>query len=160
MTQGYNVRANGIRQHLVRWVGPEGAPQLLLIPGITSPAVTWAFVAERLAERFEVHVLDVRGRGLSEAGDLDYSLDAMAADAEFAQSHSFKPPLSLLQRPACQRDTKRARKHFRIERDDRSAKCHFHLSGSLSPVSTGRTISTKPPARSTTGTFSRVKASM
>jgi N-formylmaleamate deformylase len=53
----------------------------LLIPGITSPAITWGFVAERLAARFDVHVLDVRGRGLSEAGDLDYSLDAMAEDA-------------------------------------------------------------------------------
>ena len=76
---GYNVHANGIRQHLLHYPGP--GPQLLLIPGITSPAITWGFVAERLAERFDVHVLDVRGRGLSEAGELDYSLDAMAADA-------------------------------------------------------------------------------
>lgn len=78
---GYNVHANGIRQHLIRWSGPAGAPQMLLVPGITSPAITWGFVAERLAERFEVHVLDVRGRGLSETGDLDYTLDAMADDA-------------------------------------------------------------------------------
>ncbi|TYC61740.1 alpha/beta hydrolase [Rhodobacterales bacterium] len=79
MQHGYNVHANGIRQHLVRHSGP--GPEMLLIPGITSPAVTWGFVAERLAERFDVHVLDVRGRGLSQAGDLDYSLDAMADDA-------------------------------------------------------------------------------
>ncbi|WP_172329065.1 alpha/beta fold hydrolase [Mangrovicoccus sp. HB161399] len=78
---GYNIRANGIRQHLIRHDGPEGAPQMLLVPGITSPAITWGFVAERLAEKFEVHVLDVRGRGLSEAGDIDYTLDAMADDA-------------------------------------------------------------------------------
>ncbi len=78
---GYNINANGIRQHLIRHDGPEGAPQMLLIPGITSPAVTWGFVAERLAERWEVHVLDVRGRGLSQAGDIDYTLDAMADDA-------------------------------------------------------------------------------
>ena len=81
MSFGYNLQANGIRQHLIRWDGPDGAPQLLLIPGITSPAVTWGFIAERLATRFEVHVLDVRGRGLSETGDLDYTLDAMADDA-------------------------------------------------------------------------------
>ncbi|WP_323768788.1 alpha/beta hydrolase [Marinovum sp.] len=81
MTQGYNIHANGIRQHLIRWAGPAGAPQMLVIPGITSPAITWGFVAERLAERFEVHVLDVRGRGLSQGGDLDYTLDAMADDA-------------------------------------------------------------------------------
>lgn len=76
---GYNVHANGIRHHLVRH-GAPGRRQMLLVPGITSPAVTWDFVAARLAETYEVHVLDVRGRGLSQAGDLDYSLDAMADD--------------------------------------------------------------------------------
>lgn len=81
MAQGYNLHANGIRQHLVRWSGPKAAPQMLLIPGITSPALTWGFVAERLAEKYDVHVLDVRGRGLSQGGDLDYTLDAMADDA-------------------------------------------------------------------------------
>ncbi|PTQ66685.1 alpha/beta fold hydrolase [Celeribacter persicus] len=79
MSYGYNVQANGIRNHLIRYEGK--GPQMLLIPGITSPAITWGFVAERLAEAFDVHVLDVRGRGLSETGDLDYTLDAMAADA-------------------------------------------------------------------------------
>ena len=77
--KGYNVHANGIRQHLIHHAGP--GPQMLLIPGITSPAITWGFVAERLAARFDVHVLDVRGRGLSQAGDLDYGLDALADDA-------------------------------------------------------------------------------
>lgn len=81
MVSGYNVHANGIRQHLIRYRGPQGAPELLLIPGITSPAVTWGFVGERMAERFDVHILDVRGRGLSQSGDLDYTLDAMADDA-------------------------------------------------------------------------------
>lgn len=79
MTDGYNIHAGGIRHHLIRYAGP--GPQMLIIPGITSPAITWGFVAEQLAERFDVHVLDVRGRGLSETGDLDYSLDAMADDA-------------------------------------------------------------------------------
>lgn len=79
MGTGYNVHANGIRQHLIHYKGP--GPRLLLIPGITSPAITWGFVAQRLAEAFDVHVLDVRGRGLSETGDLDYTLDALAADA-------------------------------------------------------------------------------
>lgn len=76
---GYNVRANGIRQHLIHFAGT--GEQMLLLPGITSPAITWGFVADRLSSNFDVHVLDVRGRGLSEAGDLDYSLNAMAADA-------------------------------------------------------------------------------
>lgn len=78
MTKGYNLHANGIRQHLIHTKG--SGPQMLVVPGITSPAITWGFVAEGLAKNFDVHVLDVRGRGLSETGDLDYSLDAMADD--------------------------------------------------------------------------------
>ena len=79
MSLGYNINANGIRHHLIRYRGP--GPAMLVIPGITSPAITWGFVAECLAGRFDVHVLDVRGRGLSQSGDLDYSLDAMAEDS-------------------------------------------------------------------------------
>jgi N-formylmaleamate deformylase len=76
---GANVQANGIRQHYLRY-GGEGAP-LLVVPGITSPAATWGFVAERLAQHYDTYVLDVRGRGISESGAiLDYGLDACAAD--------------------------------------------------------------------------------
>lgn len=76
---GANVQANGIRQHYLRY-GGKGAT-LLLVPGITSPAITWGFVAEELGVDYDVYVLDVRGRGLSESGaDLDYGLDACAAD--------------------------------------------------------------------------------
>ena len=60
---GFHVPANGIRHHLLRYGGK--GPKLLVVPGITSPAVTWGFVAETLAQHFDVHVLDVRGRGLS-----------------------------------------------------------------------------------------------
>lgn len=94
MARGYNLNANGIRHHLIHH--PGSGPQLLLVPGITSPAVTWGFVAERLTERFDVHVLDVRGRGLSQAGDLNYSLDAMAADVVgLARSDAFERPIVL-----------------------------------------------------------------
>lgn len=93
MADGYNINANGIRHHLVHTGGP--GETLLLIPGITSPAVTWNFVADRLADRFDVHVLDVRGRGLSQAGDLDYSLDAMAADVVAIASEHLGTPLLL-----------------------------------------------------------------
>lgn len=76
---GAHVAANGIRQHYLRYRG-IGAP-LVLVPGITSPAITWGFVAERLAPDFDVFVLDVRGRGLSQSGpDLDYRLDSLADD--------------------------------------------------------------------------------
>jgi N-formylmaleamate deformylase len=76
---GANVQANGIRQHYLRY-GGNGTP-LIVVPGITSPAATWGFVAERLASEFDTYVLDVRGRGLSQSGpQLDYGLDACAAD--------------------------------------------------------------------------------
>ncbi len=81
---GAHVQANGIRQHYLRY-GGQG-PAVVIVPGITSPAATWGFVAERLGRHCDTHVLDVRGRGLSQAGDtLDYGLDACAADvAAFA----------------------------------------------------------------------------
>ncbi len=62
------------------------------MPGITSPAVTWGFVGEHFGRQFDTYVLDVRGRGLSEAGEaLDYSLDAQAADViAFAEALGLK----------------------------------------------------------------------
>ncbi|HVZ43553.1 MAG TPA: alpha/beta hydrolase [Ramlibacter sp.] len=87
---GAHVRANGIRQHYLRFPG-EGAP-LIVLPGITSPAATWAFVGRRLAAFSDVYILDIRGRGLSESGPhLDYGLDACAADVrEFARALSLE----------------------------------------------------------------------
>jgi N-formylmaleamate deformylase len=77
--RGGNINANGIRQHYIRY-GFKGKP-LVLVPGITSPAITWGFVGERLSEQFDVYVLDVRGRGLSSTGPgLNYELDALADD--------------------------------------------------------------------------------
>jgi N-formylmaleamate deformylase len=76
---GANVHANGIRQHYLRY-GGKGAV-VVIVPGITSPAATWNFVAERFGKSFDTYVLDVRGRGLSTSGPgLDYGLDAQAAD--------------------------------------------------------------------------------
>jgi N-formylmaleamate deformylase len=82
---GGNVFANGIRQHYLRYGGNKGENSarspVVLIPGITSPAITWGFVGEVLGTKFDTYILDVRGRGLSSASDdLDYSLDAQADD--------------------------------------------------------------------------------
>ncbi|MGV3654053.1 MAG: alpha/beta fold hydrolase [Noviherbaspirillum sp.] len=80
MLYGANVHANGIRQHYLRF-GGAGTP-LLLVPGIVSPAALWQPVGQRLGKHFDVYVLDVRGRGLTESGShLDYSVDACADDA-------------------------------------------------------------------------------
>jgi N-formylmaleamate deformylase len=91
-SHGYHLHANGIRQHLIHY--PGSGPELLLIPGITSPAITWGFVGARLAEHFDVHILDVRGRGLTQAGELDYGLDAMADDV-IAIAQRMQQPLLL-----------------------------------------------------------------
>lgn len=76
---GANVRANGIRQHYLRFGG--AGPAIIIVPGISTTAAQWAFAAERLCSAYDVFVLDVRGRGLSESGPhLNYSLDACASD--------------------------------------------------------------------------------
>src|SRR5262245_35167136 len=92
---GAHVHANGIRQHYFHYGG--AGPELILIPGITSPGATWAFVAEELGRSHDVYVLDVRGRGLSEAGpNLDYGIDACADDiAAGADSLGLKAPIAL-----------------------------------------------------------------
>jgi N-formylmaleamate deformylase len=82
---GANVAANGIRQHYIRYADRNDAyvarAAIVLIPGITSPAATWGFVGEVLGRTHDTYVIDVRGRGLSSAGDaLDYSIDAQADD--------------------------------------------------------------------------------
>lgn len=76
---GAHVRANGIRQHYLRFGG--SGPVVIIVPGISTTAAQWAFVAERLCAARDIYVLDVRGRGLSESGPhLEYSLDACASD--------------------------------------------------------------------------------
>jgi N-formylmaleamate deformylase len=91
---GAHVNANGIRQHYLRYApsNSNNHPVVIVVPGITSPAITWGFVAERLGQKYDTYVLDVRGRGLSETGDqLDYGIDACADDiAAFAAAMNFQ----------------------------------------------------------------------
>ncbi|HEY6762119.1 MAG TPA: alpha/beta hydrolase [Baekduia sp.] len=54
---------------------------LVVVPGITSPAVTWDFVVRELRDLVRPVVLDVRGRGLSWLAD-SYTMDDYAADVE------------------------------------------------------------------------------
>ncbi|MBH1964920.1 MAG: alpha/beta hydrolase [Comamonadaceae bacterium] len=93
VARGGHVRANGIRQHYLHFPG-TGRP-LVIVPGIVSPAILWAHVGESLAPRYDCYVLDVRGRGLSEAGPhLDYGVAACAQDvAAFVQALEMDAPL-------------------------------------------------------------------
>ena len=45
--------------------GPEGAPPLLLLHGLGDSLAGWAQVADALARRYEVHLIDLPGHGLS-----------------------------------------------------------------------------------------------
>jgi N-formylmaleamate deformylase len=71
------VRAGALRLHVLDY-GGDGVP-LVVLPGITSPAVTMDFVARELTDLVRPVVVDVRGRGLSDAGG-SYTVEDYAAD--------------------------------------------------------------------------------
>ena len=84
-SRGRHVTVSGVRLHyldLENTGGESANPPIVLIPGITSPAITWEFVGQRLAAFAHVMILDNRGRGLSSGGaELGYSLEDYAHDA-------------------------------------------------------------------------------
>jgi N-formylmaleamate deformylase len=87
----------GIRLHYLEY--GEGDRTMVILPGITSPAATWEFVAEPLADGLRVVTWDARGRGLSDhpssgyamadyAGDLDMLLERLDLDRPVILGHS------------------------------------------------------------------------
>lgn len=77
-----NTVLRGQRFHFTEW-GLPGRPQVLLLHGGNQSSHSWDLVSLHLADRYHVFALDQRGHGDSEwSRDLDYSLDAMVADAE------------------------------------------------------------------------------
>jgi N-formylmaleamate deformylase len=79
--ESIEVTANGLRHRVLRY-GDPGARDLLVLPGITSPAVTADFLAVRLAGLgYRVTVPDARGRGQSDRAPAGgYRLVDYAAD--------------------------------------------------------------------------------
>jgi N-formylmaleamate deformylase len=82
------VRSGDLRLHLLDYGPADGVP-VLVLPGITSPALTMDFVARELTDLVRPLVLDVRGRGLSDSaspqapGPLHgYDLEAYADDVD------------------------------------------------------------------------------
>lgn len=73
------VRSADLRLHVLDY-GGDGVP-VVVLPGITSPAVTMDFVARALTDLVRPIVVDVRGRGLSDPGPR-YTLRDYADDAE------------------------------------------------------------------------------
>jgi N-formylmaleamate deformylase len=73
---GYLAR-EGVRLHYLEY---GAGPPLVVVPGITSPAITWEFIARELAVDHRVVILDVRGRGLSDKPQSGFELPDYAAD--------------------------------------------------------------------------------
>jgi pimeloyl-ACP methyl ester carboxylesterase len=72
----------GLAFHYVTW-GPEAAPPVVLLHGLTGHARTWDALARALEADFRVIVLDQRGHGDSDrAPDGDYRVATMAGDVE------------------------------------------------------------------------------
>jgi N-formylmaleamate deformylase len=70
--------SDGVRLHHLEY---GAGPSVVVVPGITSPAISWEFVAEELARDYRVIVQDVRGRGLSDTPPGgSYTLTLYAAD--------------------------------------------------------------------------------
>jgi len=68
-----------VRLHALDY-GGDRVP-LVVLPGITSPAITMDFVAQQIGDLVRPVVLDVRGRGLSDGGG-HYTLEEYAEDTE------------------------------------------------------------------------------
>ena len=75
------AEANGLRHRVLRY-GEPGSPDLLVLPGITSPAVTADFLAVVFAGwGYRVTVPDIRGRGETDRAPAGrYRLTDYAAD--------------------------------------------------------------------------------
>lgn len=84
-------RSGDLRMHALRFVGGTGRDEsgrdVVVVPGITTPAASFGTVAERFARMAgvgSVYVLDTRGRGLSEKAPFgahrtgDYAEDVLA----------------------------------------------------------------------------------
>ncbi|HEY4752262.1 MAG TPA: alpha/beta fold hydrolase, partial [Candidatus Limnocylindrales bacterium] len=90
---GYLAGAEGAaRIHFLDWGGPqdgyEDGTGVLLVPGLLSPAWSWAPVARRLARVRRTVVMDLRGHGLSDAPPDGYDLDTLADDAALVAESS------------------------------------------------------------------------
>lgn len=76
------VQANGLRHHLIAR-GSPGTPVVMMIHGLAGQAHVFDVIASRLAAKYHVYCLDVRGRGESDWGPPEaYGIDTYVADLE------------------------------------------------------------------------------
>ncbi|MBP7688413.1 MAG: alpha/beta hydrolase [Thermoflexales bacterium] len=71
------VQANGIRHHIAR--SGRGTP-IVLVHGFSDDGLCWASTANRLAETYDVVLVDARGHGRSDAPEQGYGPEVQADD--------------------------------------------------------------------------------
>lgn len=82
------------RVHVLEYGDPAQAA-LIVVPGITSVAMTWEFVALELARDFHTITVDVRGRGLSDSGTSHALADHAHDVAAVSQELGLRRPIVL-----------------------------------------------------------------
>jgi pimeloyl-ACP methyl ester carboxylesterase len=73
------TEVQGIKLHYLEW-GEIGNPDLLLVHGWTSFAMTWSTVAEYFQDRFHIIAPDLRGHGASDKPQTGYRLRDFVTD--------------------------------------------------------------------------------
>ncbi len=88
------TECQGVKLHALDFPGCD--PAVIIVPGITSPAATWKFVARGLDIDNRILILDVRGRGHSGKPDTGYSMQHYSDDLEqWRQALELKNPILL-----------------------------------------------------------------
>ena len=88
-----HYKCNDIDIHCQQW--SENGQPILLIHGITSSCTTWGRIAPKLAQKYQVFALDLRGHGLSSkpARGYDWIKDYSKDVAEFIRLYISEPPI-------------------------------------------------------------------
>lgn len=76
--QSNDIEVNGIRLHITRTGGNN--PPLVLVHGVTDDGLCWTPVAEAMAARYDVTMVDARGHGQSDAPENGYDPISLAND--------------------------------------------------------------------------------
>ncbi len=87
--------ANNLRIHYLHWNASSAGRAVLLLHGLASNARIWSHVATRLAQiELELFAPDMRGHGLTDKPEDDFSFDAYAKDlTAFIQALELKKPV-------------------------------------------------------------------
>lgn len=99
-------------------MGREGAPRVVIVHGLMGSLRNWLLVGKALADRFEVHLLDLRNHGESPwAGSMDWS--EMSGDLlAYLESEGMTGPIGLIGHSL----GGKVAMHFAAEYGDRVAK--------------------------------------